>query len=144
MATARSSPRRREAVEAERVEVVAGEQGEVGVVAGEQARLAVVEQVALADRLDDERVLAGRRGRAGRRGEQAEAGRSAGSTTWAEIGVVLAARSCAARACEARAAGSRRSSASSSDSAAASSVRSIAASSWARETNQASNCEGGG
>ena len=62
-----------EAVEAERVEVVAGEQGEVGVVAGEQARLAVVEEVALVDRLDHEGVLAGRRGGAGAGGgERAE------------------------------------------------------------------------
>ena len=74
-----------EAVDAERVEVVAGEQGEVGVVAGEQARLAVVEEVALADRLDDERVLAGGGGaRPGggevpsrRRRDRPRAGRSA-------------------------------------------------------------------
>jgi hypothetical protein len=64
---------RGEAVEAERVEVVAGEQGEVGVVAGEQARLAVVEQVALVDRLDDQGVLAGVGSGAGAIGrEQAE------------------------------------------------------------------------
>lgn len=53
------------AVEAEGVEVVAGEQGEVGVVAGEQARLLVMEQVALAHGLDNEGVLGGGRGRAG-------------------------------------------------------------------------------
>ena len=134
-----------EAFDAERVEVVAGEQGEVGVVAGEQPRLAVVEEVALADRLDDEGVLGGRRGGAGAgRGERAEDRRLGGSTTWGEIGV-SSSRSWAAS--DARGPFGRArliASASSSDSAAASRVRSTAASSWARETNQASNWEGGG
>ena len=134
---------RGEALDAERVEVVAGEQGEVGVVPGEQARLAVVEEVALADRLDDERVLGGRRAARGAgRGEEPEGGSSVGSTTCAEIGV-SSSRSWAARARSASA-GSLIRAPRSSDSAAASRVRSIASSSWARETNQASNWEGGG
>jgi hypothetical protein len=54
-----------EAVEAEGVEVVARQQGEVGVVGGEEARLLVVEEVALADGLDDEGVLGGRGNGAG-------------------------------------------------------------------------------
>ena len=66
----------REAFDPERVEVVAGEQGEVGVVAGDEARLAVVQEVALADRLDDERVLAGGGGRTvARSGREPEDGR---------------------------------------------------------------------
>ncbi len=68
---------RGEAVEAEGVEVVAGEQGEVGVVAGEQAGLAVVEEVALADRLDDEGVLAA--SRPARRALTARLGRRRGA-----------------------------------------------------------------
>jgi hypothetical protein len=47
-------PEVREAGEAERVEPVAREQGEVRVVRREHARLAVMQQVALAHRLDDE------------------------------------------------------------------------------------------
>ena len=46
-----------QALDPKRVEVVPREQGEVSVVAAEQAGLAVVEQVALADRLDHEGVL---------------------------------------------------------------------------------------
>ena len=121
----------------ERVEVVAGEQRQVVVVAGEQPRLAVVEQVALADRLDDRATRRPRR-------------RAAGSTQRAaEIGVALAraelprARSrSASRSADPFAAFIRRTSAR--ESAAASRVRSIASSSWASETNQASNCDGGG
>ena len=62
-----------EAVEAEGVEIVTGEEGEVGVVAGEQARVLVVEEVALAHGLYDEGVL-GRRGGGPGGGELAELG----------------------------------------------------------------------
>ena len=55
-------PQGGEAVEAEGVEVIAGEESEVGVVAGEQARLLVVEEVALTDGLDDDGLLAWRGG----------------------------------------------------------------------------------
>jgi hypothetical protein len=51
-------PEDREAIEAEGVEVVAGEEGEVRVVAGKEAGLLVVEEVALADCLDDKSALA--------------------------------------------------------------------------------------
>ena len=79
---------RGEALDAEGVEIVAGEQGEVGVVAAQQARLAVVQEVALAHRLDHERVLAGGGGGArAERGEQAEDGPLGRSTTCGEIGV---------------------------------------------------------
>ena len=55
-------------LEAEGVEVIAGEQGQIGVGADHHARLPVVQQVTLANRLDHERVLAPRlrRSRAGR------------------------------------------------------------------------------
>src|SRR6185436_2413745 len=66
---------RREAREAERVEVVAGEEDEVAVVVAQEAPARVVQEVALADRLDDERdVLAAARGPRARRGERAERG----------------------------------------------------------------------
>ena len=59
---------RGEAVETERVEIVPGEQAEILVVPGEQARFAVVEQVALADRLPHRRrTRPGRPRRADRR-----------------------------------------------------------------------------
>ena len=62
--------------EAERVQAVAGEQREVGVVGAHDAAVAVVLEVALADRLDEQRVvvLAPGGARAGR-GRRAEARR---------------------------------------------------------------------
>ena len=67
-ATASRSPMRREPLEAERVEAVAGEQREVGVLGPHDAAGAVVLQVALADRLDEQRIGLAARRRRRRRG----------------------------------------------------------------------------
>jgi len=65
--------KRGEALDPERVEVVAGEQGQVFVLSRKQARLPVVEEISLTDGLDDERVLGGGcRGAGTGRGKQAE------------------------------------------------------------------------
>ena len=48
-----------ELLEADGIEVVAGQQAQIGVRADDHARLAVVEEVALANRLDHERVSGG-------------------------------------------------------------------------------------
>ena len=138
---------RGEALDAERVEIVAGEQGEVRVVAGEQPRLAVVEEVALADRLDHQRVLAGRPRRGARR-RRAGRGRLLDRVDHVRRDRRLLRRAAAPRAQrERRRAGLERSLIRGLARATRRPLRGCGrslASSWASETNQASNCEGGG
>ncbi len=86
-------------LEAERVEVVAGQQQQVGVGAVEQPRLAVVEQVALADRLEEQRRRSrAPRRRGGRRRPAAPSARSASSLslTW---GAITSSRRSSAASC---------------------------------------------
>ena len=54
---------RGQALEAERVEPVAGQEGQIGVLAGQHARVAEVQELALADRLEQETDLLARAGR---------------------------------------------------------------------------------
>ena len=106
-----------------------------------------MEEVALADGLDDERVLRGGRDSPGPRGSQQPELRlrSRIDDVRRDRSVLLAQPfgEAVQRVASRRSAGLHLS-ASSIDAAAASRVRSIASSSWASETNHASNCEGGG
>ena len=125
--------------EAERVQAVAGQQRQVGVVRAHDASGAVVLEVALDDRLHEQRVvlLAAGRARAGRRGG-AELGREAVGVgeRGGEKAAVLAERR--------RERGQRGHLISSKAAAAASSVRVTCSGVCASEGNQASNCDGGG
>jgi hypothetical protein len=53
----RGVPHRRQPVESQRVEVVAGEERKIRIVPGQQPRLPVMEQVALPNRLHHELML---------------------------------------------------------------------------------------
>ena len=143
---------RGEALEAERIEVVPGQQTQVRVGTVDQPRRLVVQQVALSDRLDQERVLARRVRGAGPGGDEgAERRLLIASRTYGEMtfspsrssdaralrGVVIAAMPMIEIS-----AGQLK--ASSKAPPAASIVRSIDSSSWASEGNQASNWEAGG
>lgn len=116
-----------DAAEAEGVERVAREQAQVGVHAGEGARLAVVEQVALVDRLDREQAIG-----------IADDAREA-------IGARIGERVLRERGIERRGQVEQRAqrTTSRSASAAAASVRSTCSSVCASEGNHASNWDGG-
>ena len=146
--------------------MIAGEQPQVGIELGEQARLPVVAEVALADELDDGGIGAGAPGAARPGGgEQPERRLDPGlghvggdhRSLLAQLGGEVGKRVLRAGGLDGvhaqkinavagwithRRIGQERASAK--QSAAASQVLSIASSSWASETNQASNCDGGG
>src|SRR3954452_7649892 len=137
---------RGEAREAERVEVVAGEQDEVGIVVAEEAPGAVVEKVALTYRLYDERDVVGVTGRArAGRGERAEGRvavepRGRGEQRLSEQAALLPQR--LLHAPQRRVGRGAQSDANAA--AAASTVRSTCSGPWASDGNHASNCDGGG
>src|SRR3954471_7664628 len=139
--------------EAERVEVVAGEQHQVAVVLAQQAPGGVVQEIALADRLDDERDLLlpphGARAGGGARAERRVAlALDAGGA----LGVRCERRGeqPALRAQRLGQAAQRvrrrhaRAHSEANAAAAASTVRSTCSGPWASDGNHASNCDGGG
>ena len=120
-------------VEPERVQAVARQQRQVGVLGTHHAARGVVLEVALADRLDEQRVALAAAGAASPCDSGASPGRATAS---------------ASRPPSSRSASASRSSAlmrsSANAAAAASTVRAMWSVVWASEGNQASNCEGGG
>src|SRR3954451_1115459 len=117
---------RGQALEPERVQAVAGEQREIGIVGPDDPALAVVLQVALADRLDDQRQpraggVAVGRGRAG----VDDRGRQQAALRAQDVRERLHATSANAAA-------------------AASTVRAMCSGVCAVDGNHASNCDGGG
>src|SRR3954452_15317508 len=138
---------RRQPREPERVEVVAGEQDEVGIVVAQEAPGAVVQEIAFTDRLYDERDVVGVTGRAGAgRGERAE-----GRVAAVDGRVAVAQRAGEQAALFPQRPGQapqrrlRRNAQSDANAAAASStVRSTCSGPCASDGNHASNCDGGG
>ena len=134
--------------QADRVELVAGQEREVGIVGHDHPALAVVEQVALADGLDEQRVAGGiaRRARArrrrvavrGRRRRTGRPRRRGRARRQAPIGLD-GGHEAGERVAHRTAPGTWANAA-----VAASTVRSTCSAVWAREGNHASNCEGGG
>ncbi len=130
---------RGQAREPQGVEPVAGEQGEVGLDLGEQPRGAVMQQLALADGLDDEGdvgLVARRpRARGSRRAEGAVRARFGAQRLGEQAAL---GREGGADGRERRQGSSRKAA------AAASTVSSTCSASCASDGNQASNCDGGG
>ena len=86
-----------ELLEADRVEVVAGQQPQIGVGAHDHARLAVVEEIALANRLDHERVSGGLVGRGRPGGDEGAERGGRGRVGDVRETTVSSERSCEAR-----------------------------------------------
>jgi len=131
--------------EPEGVEPITGQQRQVAVVGADHPGPAVVQEVALADRLDDERqlVLVAGRARPGGR-ERPVGGRGAvGLAQRAGQQPALVAQHRDEPAQD-RLALRRHTATSANAAAAASTVRSTCSGVWASEGNHASNCDGGG